>query len=516
MFKHFILPFFIFLLVSSALYLRAVRYDTKLSSDQMFFRLVYQDQKGGGLGDYRVEKFDQYLPFQISNWLVDRLGSDLQAYQVLLGILSFAYLLAIYLVIFSITKHVGIAMVLAIGSLVPRMAFGSQFWGITETGHAIHRSFFQPFVPLIIYGYYLWFREPKKLILLFIGFGLVAAFYPTQAVYLAIILLGHFFLFRKGHLSQRFGYSILFGIAFAIGLLPLVARSFQIGIGSTAISSDIVHQFNEAIRYRFDYTFYPGSLVVAPRSIFFDLLPFVVVGIILWRIWPYLPEYYKKLIRFGNQFLILMLIVSFGLPIIQEFAIAITKSRIIVFDQFGTTKFFYLIGLLDMVIVVRYLLTDQVRKPARADRRIGIFLIVSLLISSYTMTRVLGSSIPILNQSIAVYNPEIAKLCQWAHSTDRLSKFLFPDFGFRYCADRRVVANFKEGMVWLYTHRPEEFITWSQRVKKQDELYQNGTCEGLASFGKEHGARYMVVPQRVACETNQPVFTTQSWFVYEI
>ncbi len=481
--KH-ALAIIIFLAVSATLFIRSIYFDNVLSSDQTFFQLIYLGKTNPLFSDYRVPALDAYIPFQITNFLRGIISDPIWVYRTILPFLSFTYLLCFYIILKRIRLSSVVSIIVPLISLIPRTAMGSQYWGIIALGNATHRAFIQPFFPIFFYAVYRYRDHISILSFLFFGLGIISALYPTQAFYFTLILLFALFINspQKIHFTQK---GALLGGAFILGTLHYIIPNLTVGLNIDLLSDDMIQQFNEALRYRFSYTFYPESLLTYTRRILLDsaLLWFIYIFTKKIKSRIFLDNEQKSFFLFAEKFLLATLLVTFVVPLLQDIISTVFHTRLLIFDQFGELKFMYLTLFIALAFFLEYIIRISFDFPYK-----------TVFMGSIVMSFLIIGNFFILGDLIAKFYPldqftpnsrSFQKTCQWIKRETKNDTILITsDFNFRLCSNRRLFATWKEGMVYLYKS-PAEFVSWYQRLRSQETAFMERDIDKLFNLAPQ-------------------------------
>jgi hypothetical protein len=295
---------------------------------------------------------------------------------LLLMIVSFSYLV-LYYIFLKLTKGDTVFSAFApIVFLVSRFALGAEFWGITKIGEVQGRAFYTPFFFLL---YYFTFRalESKKIHFLFL-MGLLTSLsfvvYPGGGFYLTLILTLTLFLsvfLKKINLKHFFSFVIGCGFGFLPTLLNLLSnKNARIdGIVSQFLKNKEnfnVIKFNEIALSRFSNIFGEGWNRMAVEV-------FILVCLGLFLYFNH-KKYQDKnvdfseaslntsFISFSVTFLVSVILVTFGIPLVQKILVDIFHWPYFFFEQLRSSRYFYAPFLF---IFLQYLFLFYKRKEYR-------------------------------------------------------------------------------------------------------------------------------------------------------
>lgn len=512
-----VLAIIVFLVASMALFVRSIYFDHGLSSDQTFFQLVYQGKTDPTYEDYRVPALDAYVPFQLTNLIRRVVADPVWVYRAILPFLVFFYLLAFYLLLRRVVRSPFISIVIPLLSLIPRTALGSQYWGIIGSGHATHRALLQPLLVVAFLLYYSLRHRRGHLVVFFCALGLASALYPTQGVYFALILLLVHLILRGWH-WRTLAECTVFGLAFILGSLPHLIPAATIGLNIDKLSPGMIPEFNEALRYRFAYTFYPWSLWTYTKSIILDVGVLVLVAAFANRLQSRYSTQQQGWLRYSRVFLYSTLLVTFLVPLLQDVASIVFHTRLFIFDQFGESKFVYLGLYVILAIVIDALLGWQRWTPGR--RRLAVFCIITALAVAnlFVLQGVIRRVYP-LQTTTAENRSNFSSLCSWVReNAQSVETLLAQDFELRYCTGRKLWANWKDGMVYLYAKTAEEFVAWYRRVRRQEEIYRDRNWKELIRLADQENIRFIILKTREwrnLPADKAPVYSNSDYAVFD-
>lgn len=490
--KPTVLAIMVFLVASVALFIRSIYYDHALSSDQTFFQLVYQGKTDPMYEDYRVPALDVYVPFQLTNLIRRFVADPVWVYRAILPFLIFFYLLAFFFLLRRVVRSPFICIVIPLLSLIPRTALGSQYWGIIGSGHATHRALIQPLLVVAFLLYYSLRHRRTHLLIFFCALGLASALYPTQGVYFALILL-LVHLILRGWRWRTLIECTVFGLAFILGSLPHLIPAATVGLNIDKLSPSMIPEFNEALRYRFAYTFYPWSLWTYTKSIILDVFVLAIVALFASRLQSRYSPQQQGWLRYSRVFLYATLLVTFLVPLLQDAVSILFHTRLFIFDQFGESKFVYLALYVILAIVIDALLGWQ--RWTLARRRIAVFCIITALaVANLFMLQGVIRRVYPLQITTAENRSNLSSLCAWVRENAQpVESLLAEDFELRYCSGRKLWANWKDGMVYLYAKTAEEFVAWYRRVRRQEKIYRDRNWQELARLADQENIRFIIL-----------------------
>lgn len=479
----------IFLFISILLFIRSIYFDKYLSSDQMFFQLVYLGKTEINYSDYRVPALDSYIPFVFTNYLRQFFQDPIWVYRSILPVLIFLYLTSFYVILKKLIQKEWISIIVPLVSLLPRKAMASMYWGIITIGHATHRAFLQPFFILFFYLLYRYQHEPKRLTAIFLLFGIVSSLYPTQSFYL--VAISFLTLLITNHFAWKtWRQCVLYGIAFLLGTLYYILPNLTIGLNIDPLDPMLIPEFNEALRYRFSYTFYPGSLYTYTRSILLDSALLFAIYIFINKKIHTLSSEHQKLLHFSNINLLSVGIITFGMPLIQDIISALFHTRLLIFEQFATSRFAYLnlyIGFALFLLYIRHHTKISFKKSS-------IYIVISITLLTLTNFFLLYDLIKKIYPltEFSVTNPNFQETCEWIKiNTDPSLLLITEDFNFRLCTERKIFVSWKDGMVYLY-RSPKNFIEWYRRLREQQEAYAQHDIVTLLTIAKNQNGSILI------------------------
>lgn len=304
---------------------------------------------------------------------------------LLVFIVALSYWVGFYILMRLSAGQVVLSSIFAPILFIPRFALGGEFWGIFSLNLVQGRSFYQPVALLL---YFLIFQSLgsgniKKTFGVGIFFGLSFMVYPSGGFYLPLITSLALFLlwiFKK----CKFGLALSFLIGYVVGLAPSLLNYIfnsdaQIGgVLNSFLNSrslfDVVG-FNELVYLRFPHIFGKGWSRMAMEVI-------ILLVIILYT--RHVQRHSKmdskeiklsdvtsrEFLFFNIVFVVAVLLVTFGIPLVQYLIVKIFNWPCFFFEQLRSSRYLYLPFLF---ILIRYLFLLYY------DKRYKVFLLVFFL-----------------------------------------------------------------------------------------------------------------------------------------
>lgn len=442
--------------------------------------------------------------------------------------LMVCYLVAMYFVLYALTRSVPAALLVALFSALWRDSMGGSYWGMDRLQAVQPRSFVLIWVPLLlVMGWKL--RRSWWLLAVFGVLGVLMNISPPGALFFAIVIWIAM-LFESRLTKQRLLQLGAAVAALIIGAAPFIYSHITARTEAVAVFSLQDRQlFMEALEFRFSrMSSFPvplGTVCTVIISFSFPLL-LATAG---WCLRG------QKRSSFDRWLLIFFVIAVAGFVavqyIMQKVSASLDCAPPIVNVHRGQ-KYAYLPLYIYTAVFLKYLFS-QLRRLERRSLIVVVAGVVAVmpLVEFARVGRnpgkrwenntghfgqlMQGKRI----ETIGWYDI-VTPVAQWARqNTPTDSLFLFGHSSmsvFRIYALRGIVGASADGGVALY-NGPKKMIQWykTQKALEQMQITTSYDAKAVAKLAKETGSDYIVLPRNMPAVPGwKPVFRGRYWTVY--
>lgn len=492
----------------------------KADDPSLFSRDLMHDG-ANRVGDY-IPLFVGFLRFAY------HLSGDLSAgYKVMIFPLTLLYLFGAYFVFLRFSRVAWVAMTLAAFSSLPLgIVLGDEFFGLGPIRLMVARTILTGVFPFLFLAFCSWFDKPGRLVLLFLGIGLLANLYPVSAMDIAAILGVVCLLERRGD-PRRWFVLLGMGVAALGGAAPIVWNQLHHAARNAAMTTQFGGEAAAQIAWgRLGFiTFPPQSLSAFPVGVATGL----TLGVMVISVAPVLHGWQRGsgpgglFLRLGAalsaayllfpqvKLLASLPIVLFLLPhrnscvreerIAAYFSLAIfwiTMGELLVF-QFGPpginrslSAVMATRGARFAVFAVFLLIALAVRLVdwSRVHGMVRVVCVLLLVFAAFWQVRHTFRTYLHTREDAAA--ADLAAVAQWAWDNTRPKDlFLFDSATFRVMARRSLVFATKDGGA-AAIDRPDRAGAWLEREAAIQAAGANP--EALREVGVRYDAQYVVVP----------------------
>lgn len=408
--------------------------------------------------------------------------------------------------------HVESIFLMLVG-LLPRVATGTEFFGVLTFREAIGRSLAVPlfFVATAWIVHHVIHR--KATWPTFLCIGIFSFLHPVTVLLFAAIMLvgvGCTYVWRDGPSWSGVTEVLRGGIAYLIGasyfLVEVVIRLYT---SSTHVVPVNAGEYVEAVLFRNSWEFPQASmgwimhlLIVSSFFIFGALL-------VTWctRNTSF-PRHSQvgTLSVFGVSVLIASLTFAVILPGLNLYAMKFYEAPYL-FQQWSRIGKFFYIGLFVAIIPVVYILGQWVRSIPHG-RTIATFLLIAGILSSsffFEIAQFLVGYKNVTKEYIPQYfssipddvtPQEYREVCGIlrTRSTALFPKVISNDFAFRYYCHADLFATLEEGAAYLQLPR-DSFLGWFRNYTKQRTVLREANPSEMILLAQETDSEFIVLPR---------------------
>ncbi len=492
----------------------------KADDPSLFSRDLVHDG-ANRIGDY-IPLFIGFLRFAY------HLSGDLSAgYKVMVFPLPLLYLFGAYFLFLRFSRVAWLAMTLAAFSSLPLgIVLADEFFGLGPLEVTVARTILTAVLPFLFLAFCSWFDKPGRLVLLFLGIGLLANLHPVSAMDIAAILGVVYLLERRGDPRRWF---VLLGMAAAAlgGAAPIVWNQLHHAARDAAMTA----QFGDgaAAQVALEQL---GFIRFPPRSLSafsVGVASGLTLGVMVISVAPVLHGWQREcgpgglFLRLGAalsaayllfpevKLLAALPIVLFLLPqrnsCVREERIAAYFSLAIFWITIGELLLFQF----GPAAINRSLLAVMATRGARFAV-FAVFLLIALAARLVDWSRVHGmlrvacvlllvfaafwqvrhTFRSYLRPRGAAAAADLAAVAKWARDDTRPEDlFLFDSAVFRVMARRSLIFATKDGGA-AAVDRPDRAGAWLERGATLRAAGSNAAA--LLEAGVRYGAQYVVVP----------------------
>ncbi len=471
---------------------------------------------------------EEYIPLYIGFLrLASRFTGDLAAgYKLMVVPLTLLYLCGAYFVFLRFSRKPWVAVILAIFSSLPlAVPLGDEIFGLGQVGTMVARTIFTAAFPFLFLALCSWIESPRRLVLLFLGIGLLANFHPVSVLHAVPILIITYLLEARGA-RRSWVVAGAMGLAMLVGAAPIVWDHLQ-HLGKQAAMSVGYGEFlAQVAMVRFEKLMYPPrGMKGVPRMIVDGLTVGVTVASVVLVVHRWASKHQRgglclrlvAVIALGyllypmGQLLCALLAILFLLPqseygLREErlgvyFALAILWVSIVELIVFQFVlpirdhPIFFLTyhrGVRFAVFAVFLLLAVSVRLAdwSRVTGVVRIALIVLVVFTGFWQARHTVRTYLRTHRDLEAAHR--LAMARWAREeTDPRDLFLFDSADFRVMGRRSLAFATKDGDA-VISHRPDRAAAWLERFASLRAAGSNPVA--LLEAGVRYGAQYVVVP----------------------
>lgn len=448
-------------------------------------------------------------------------------------LLSIAYMLVMYGVLYYLTRSVPAALLVTLASVPWRWSLGETYWGLDRLQAVQPRSFVLIFAPLLFVLFWK-LRNSWWLLIPFFVAGLLFNFHPPSALFfvslawLSLFLVSLLKVDKTLPLRDKIMRLIGAVVAFIAGASPYVYINMATrGRIAVELSQQALQEYIKALQYLYNIMSYlPLSGTTLTKVLLFGFSVLILLATTAWCLRR------EKRNAFDN-WLVCFFLLAFLAPVIVQYTMQKIcfhfKIMPLFLDCMRAHKFAYLI----LYIYVAWLLAELLRRFVPRERFVLITVIAMIVVImpplgnnsrnpwgqwQYNVaqmnTLLRGEKI-----EIAGWHNRIVDLCAWVRqNTPKDSLFLFAH---RYMSPFRIYAlrslvNSRGGGGIAYYNGPKTATTWAKYQLELEWITARRDVSRLLKLANLSRADYIIVQNDFPEVTGwTPVWRDRFWTVYK-
>lgn len=411
------------------------------------------------------------------------------------------------------------AMLLALVVLMPRLATGTEFFGVLTFKEAVGRSLA---VPLFFFGSsWLMYRLLQRLSVwpVFLFIGVFSFLHPVTVLLFAVVMfigMASVFVWREGLSWRLVGVCVSAGVAYLVGasyfLIEVVARLYTSSTKTLPVNTS---EYVEAVLFRNSWEFPEASMGWLIHLLVVSIF-FIVGGLIaVWflRKTPVRQHpYAQTLFVFGGAVLTASIVLAVVLPGLNLYMMRFHDAPY-VFQQWSRIGKFFYIGMFFALVPVVYMLGQWVRAIAHTRTLATLLLFAGLVSSSFFFEiaqfivgydNVTKEYIP---QKLSLIEDDVTpqqyrEVCALLpkYSANVFPKVLSNDFSFRYYCHADLFATLEEGAAHLQFPR-DSLVAWHKDYLRQRTILREANPDAMIMLARETLSDFIIVPKASRYQT---------------
>ena len=487
------------------------------TDDELVYLTGALQMQDGDLPDARMlEGYDYgpYLQPKIMLAWYEAVGSETFK-SLLLAFLVLATGLAGY----ALFRTLGLAWVpsllLSIVALMPRVAAGTEFWGVLSFREAIGRSVAVPFflaaAALLLYRV----THGKSAWPVFFLIGLLLFFHPVTTTLFAFVLLfglGAVRLVQKAGIVRTLSSMFASGVAFLIGGAYFFVDVAGHLAGSASSAGASSAAYVAAILFRNAWEFAPETLLVYRHMLLVSLIFLVLLAAVY-----LLPQ--MRVVRRRFRLASERPLLAFGITLMlasQALALLIPSVNLwlmqhadasYMFQQWSRISKFYYLGLFVALVPALHVLWGWYRESRVPLKHVAVGLLFFVGVVSSTPTIEVGQFLAGSAGYTSAYIPqalsgkpdgirigEYRETCAALEmlGVTRNTELVSHDFGLRYFCKANLYVTQEEGAAYTYLSRAD-LIWWHETYLRQRDALREGDIAKMHAFAIAAGAQFIVL-----------------------